>query len=267
MSQTFYDILGVPADASDTDLKKAYRQLSLKYHPDRCSDPDAAQTMQKVNEAYETLSDPEARKQYDFSLAHPQQAHPPNMDFMFQQMFGGFPFAQMFGAGVDIEIVHGPGGATFIRQRPRPTIVQISITLEQAFAGAAVPVTKPGTSEIEIVDVPAGVHNGHTIPVAQDFQVRVNISPHHLFQRSGDDLRIKKTLSLKEALCGAQLQFIHLNGKCLTLNISNAVVSPGTNKSFPGMGFTPSGSLIVEFDVVFPTTLTQEQRDALSTVL
>ncbi len=266
-SQTFYDVLGVSSDASESDLKKAYRQLSLKYHPDRCSDPDAAQMMQKVNEAYETLSDPASRQQYDFSLSHPG-GHPPEMDMFFQHMFGGFPFAQMFGGnGMNIEIVHGPGGATFIRQRPNPTVVQISVTLEQAFTGATVPVSKPGSTEVELVDVPVGVNNGHTIQVSNDFLVRVVISPHHLFQRHGNDLHVKKSLSLKEALCGTQMQFMHLNGKLLTLNISNVVVSPGAKKSFPGMGFTQTGNLVVEFEVVFPATLTQEQRDTLSAVL
>jgi DnaJ-class molecular chaperone len=272
MSKSFYEILGVSADASDAELKKAYRQLSLKYHPDRCSDPDAAHIMQQVNEAYETLSDPASRQQYDFSLSHPQ-GHPPNMDMFFQQMFGGFPFAQMFAGGgggtggINIEIVHGPGGATFIRQRQNPTVVQISITLEQAFTGATLPVSKPGSSEVEIVVVPAGINNGQTIAVSQDFHVCINISPHHLFQRSGNDLYTKKTLTLKEALCGAQFSFMHLNGKNLSLNISNTVVSPGAKKAFQGMGFTQDGSLIVEFDVAFPTALSQEQRDTLMAVL
>ncbi len=266
--KSFYDILGVSSDVSDADLKKAYRQLSLKYHPDRCSDPDAAHMMQQVNEAYETLSDPVLRQQYDNPHMVGGGGHPPDMNMFFQQMFGGFPFGQMFEhGGIDIEIVHGPGGATFIRQRPRPTVVQISITLEQAYAGATIPVSKPGSSEVEIIVIPAGINNGQTIPVAQDFHVCVNISSHHLFQRSGNDLYTKKTLTLKEALCGAQFSFIHLNGKNLSLNISNAVVSPGAKKSFQGMGFTQEGSLIVEFDVVFPTTLSQEQRDALMTVL
>lgn len=265
--KSYYDILGVSNDASDTDLKKAYRQLSLKYHPDRCPGPEGESMMRKVNEAYETLSDANARKQYDMSLSGIHDMH--GMDMFFQHMFGGAgsPFAQMFGGGngqgINIEIVHGPGGATFIRQRHNPTVVSVSITLEQAFTGTSVPVSKPNSSEIEIVDIPAGVNNGHVIHVSQDLHVRVTISPHNLFTRNGNDLYTKKTLTLKEALCGAQFSFIHINGKNLTLNISNAVVSPGAKKSFPNMGFVAGGSLIVEFDVIFPTSLTNAQREGL----
>jgi DnaJ-class molecular chaperone len=197
------------------------------------------------------------------------QGTPPDMDMFFQQMFGGFPFAQMFGSagGAGIEIIHGPGGATYIRQRQSPTIVQVSITLEQAFTGVALPVSKPGTSEVEIVDIPAGIQNGQTLAVSPNFHVCVNVLQHALFSRNGNDLFIKKTLSLKEALCGTQVSFMHLNGKHMTLNITNAVVSPGMRKSFPGMGFTTHGNLVVEFEVTFPAVLTQEQRDALQTLL
>mgnify|MGYP003353385774 CR=1 FL=1 len=104
--QSYYEVLGVSNDASDTDLKKAYRQLSLKYHPDRCSDPDAAHIMQQVNEAYETLSDPQKKQQYDnpnpFGPGGPGGMHgfPGgfqfnmggfNMGDIFGQMFGGHP--------------------------------------------------------------------------------------------------------------------------------------------------------------------------------
>jgi len=271
--QSFYNVLGVAHDATEAELKKAYRQLSLKYHPDRCSGEEAANMMRKVNEAYETLSDPASRQQYDFSLANGThcmgKGNPPDMDMFFQQMFGGFPFAQMFGSagGAGIEIIHGPGGATFIRQRQAPTTVEVSITLEQAFTGIAMPVSKPGTSEVEIVDIPSGIQNGQTLAVSPNFHVFVNVLQHDLFSRNGNDLFFKKSLSLKEALCGTQVSFTHLNGKHMTLNITNVVVSPGMRKSFPGMGFTTNGNLVVEFEVTFPAVLTQEQRDTLQTLL
>ena len=78
-------------------------------------------------------------------------------------------------------------------------------------------------------------------------------------------------MSLKEALCGTQFQFEHLNGKMLTLNVTNAIIFPGGKKVFAGMGMPKMdgtvGNLILEFDVQFPTSLTQEQKDVLSNVL
>jgi DnaJ-class molecular chaperone len=62
---SYYDILGVSNDATEADIKKAYRTLSLKYHPDRNPSEDAKEKIQKINEAYETLGDPALRKQYD----------------------------------------------------------------------------------------------------------------------------------------------------------------------------------------------------------
>ena len=90
----YYEILGINADASDVEIKKAYRTLSLKYHPDRNSDPDASSRFQEINNAYEVLSDPEKRKQFDMGASDISE------EFSFPNAFhfpggGGVHFAHM----------------------------------------------------------------------------------------------------------------------------------------------------------------------------
>ena len=159
--KTYYDILNVPKTASETEIKKAYRTLSLKFHPDRNKSPDAQSIFQKISEAYETLSDPVKRKQYDMG----SNGFPFSMDGgggmpedmadignLFNMMFGGGVFP---GGGPNIRIFHGPGmqrmhGHTpgmdpfsniFMNmQKPPPIIKNIRITLEQAYLGCSLPI-------------------------------------------------------------------------------------------------------------------------------
>ena len=164
----------------------------------------------------------------------------------------------------------------------------MSITLEQAFAGGVLPVeierwVQNGDlqiTEMETINVniPAGINNNDSILLEKigncinashkgDVKLIIVIETHPSFTRQGNDLIFKKTLTLKEALCGTQFQFEHLNGKALTLNISNTVIFPGGRKAFPNLGMTTGGNLIVEFDVTFPATLTTEQKDQLTNIL
>lgn len=97
MTQTHYDVLGVSQDANENEIRKAYRALSLKYHPDRNPDPEAGELFRKINEANEVLSDSEKRRQYDHDLKYGegsfvQQAEMNDINNIINQMFGGgFP--------------------------------------------------------------------------------------------------------------------------------------------------------------------------------
>lgn len=314
---THYEVLGIDANADETEIKKAYRSLSFKHHPDRSQDPDSSNIMQRINEAYEVLREPQSRQQYDAGLngMHSMHANPfmghmggmPGMgginifDMLFSQMAGG-GIGNMGGmGGINIEIVHNGNGATFIRRhigKPETIVKNVSITLEQAYIGfmATVEIDRWNMrqhdslkiNEIESIQVkiPAGVETGQSIllegigngvegndgnSVKGDVKVCVSVQSHATFIRQGSDICFKKTMSLKEALCGTQFQFEHLNGKMLTLNVTNAIIFPGGKKVFAGMGMPKMdgtvGNLILEFDVQFPTSLTQEQKDVLSNVL
>ena len=307
-----YEVLGVDANADESEIKKAYRSLSFKHHPDRCQDENSGEIMKKLNEAYEVLRDPQKRQQYDAEL----QGFPPGFPQM-QGFPGGFPgfhgmggmhgmgggvnlfdmlFQQMAG-GVNIEIMHNGNGGTFIRRhigKPETITKQVNISLEQAFTGIIAQIElerwtmrkEDGLriTEMETINVqiPAGVDNGENILLEGignrveegahgDVKISVSVDKHATFVRNGADLHFKKTLTLKESLCGTQFQFEHLNGKNLTLNVTNAIIFPGGRKVFPNMGMPKKdktvGNLVIEFDVKFPETLTPEQKQQLNNIL
>jgi len=164
---THYNILGVSPDASESEIRKAYRQLSLQYHPDRNDSIDAVEKFKQINEANEILSDPDKRKQYDFELEHgqgsfEQQEHMQDINNIMSQMFGsgmGFPFPGMAfnirgggmgGGGQNVRIFHngfpvnvgggGGGGDPFVHlfqhiHKPPPIEKTVSITLVQSYNG------------------------------------------------------------------------------------------------------------------------------------
>ena len=321
-----YEVLGVEENADDSEIKKAYRALSFKHHPDRCQDPNTGEIMQRLNEAYEVLRDPAKRQQYDSELQGfggmhgfgGMQGFPPGFppgfgmpgmggmgggvnlfDMLFSQMGPGMGMQGMqgMGGGINIEIVHNGNGATFIRRhvgKPETITKQITITLEQSYTGFITPIEierwtmrkEDGLriSEIETIQVqiPAGIDNGETILLegagnrvegspGGDIKIGVAIDKHAIFIRNGQDLLFKKSLTLKEALCGTQFQFEHLNGKNLTLTVANAIVFPGGKKIFQNLGMPKkdgtSGNLTIEFDVQFPAALTPTQKEQLSAIL
>jgi DnaJ-class molecular chaperone len=166
-SPTFYEVLGVSQDASETEIKKAYRSLSLKYHPDRNSTEEAKHKIQKINEAYETLSDGEAKNRYDAEL----RFGPGMGQGMGQGMrFGGMPFSHMstmdefsdinqifnmmFAGGMpgmgmpgfqqgmhhpEIRVFHNGAQMNF-QQKPEPIHKTVQITIEQSYNGCNLPI-------------------------------------------------------------------------------------------------------------------------------
>jgi DnaJ family protein B protein 4 len=314
-----YEVLGVEENADDSEIKKAYRSLSFKHHPDRCQDENSGEIMQQLNAAYEVLRDPTKRQQYDAELQGAQgfggmggmQGFPPGFppgfgmpgmganlfEMLFSQMGSGMQGMPGMGGGINIEIVHNGNGATFIRRhigKPETITKHTTITLEQSYTGFIAPIEierwtmrkEDGLriSEIETIQVqiPAGIDNGETILLEGvgnriegshngDIKIVVAIDKHAIFIRNGQDLLFKKSLTLKEALCGTQFQFEHLNGKNLTLTVANAIVFPGGKKIFQNLGMPKkdgtSGNLTIEFDVQFPATLTPTQKEQLSAIL
>ena len=197
MTQTHYEILGVSKEATETEIKKAYRALSLKYHPDRNSDPEATEKYKGINEAYEILSNAQTREKYNMELEFGGKVH------MGGPFPGGFPggfsggmqmggdindiFNMMFAGGLSGGMPGGPGVRVFHggfpgsghiniesifhhMHRPPPILKTITITLEQAYSGTVISLeiekqvvkNNMRVHEIEIVqvDIPPGVeHN------------------------------------------------------------------------------------------------------------
>ena len=314
----YYATLEVNRDASETEIKKAYRALSLKYHPDRNPGNDeAANKFKEINLANEVLSDPEKRKRYDLggseNVDNPhfgagggpgmEQFH--DINNIFNMMFGqgmgagmpgmpGMPNVRVFtsqgGPG-------GPGGFHhhFFQQfqKPPPIIKNVQITLEQMYFGASIPieiernVVHNGIQSTELetlhIDIPKGIDEneamvirdrGHSIngEIYGDLKFTFQLTGSSPFIRQGLDLIYKKTITLKEALCGFLFEIHHLNGKMLSMNNQNSrtVIKPGYKKVIPALGMqreNSSGNLIIEFLVEFPDQLTAEQITELNEIL
>jgi len=210
---THYEILGVSKDADETAIKKAYRKLSLQYHPDRNGgDPAATEKYKAINEAHEILSDTQKREQYDAELQFGPGGGfpgggfpgggfpgggPGGMNDFFNMMFGGgFPGMGPMGGGPGIRVFHsnGSGGMEHIFQqlnKPQPIHKTVCISFEQAYHGTTVKVDierqiiKENSRYIENlemnINIPAGVDENETMTIegqghsVMDGQIRGDI--------------------------------------------------------------------------------------------
>lgn len=199
----FYEILGVSQDASDSEIKKAYRTLSLKYHPDRNPSEDANEKIQAINEAYEVLSDQGKKNHHDMELKfgngpgmqgmQGMQGFPgmpgfnmPGMPFAHMESMNEFSdinniFNMMFGQGMgnmggmgpNVRVYHNGVPVNIGIQRPEPIIKNIEITIEQSYQGCNIPVdierwvimNNVRSTEVETLylNIPQGIDNGETI--------------------------------------------------------------------------------------------------------
>lgn len=319
-NKNYYEILGVNENASDSEIKKAYRTLSLKYHPDRNPSPEASEVMKKLSEAYSTLSDPEEKKKYDMSLKF---GGGPGMEFnnmgefqdinnIFSMMFGGMqnmnPHMQHMNGGPDIRIFHNgmpagmnmggmPGGfpmhAHFQQMRkPEPINKKIYVTLQQVYNGDVVELeierTIEENSEVRkekeslYINVPNGIENNEVVTLQGkgniiddkkgDIRIQVSIENSTEFLRQGLDIILKRTITLKEALCGFLIEFVFLNGKKMAINNKDnySIIKPGFKKVIQGMGLkreNATGSFIIDFDIKFPDSLPEETLKQLQELL
>lgn len=305
MSENFYEILGVLQTATKEEIKKAYRKLSLQWHPDRNpGNAEANSKFQLINEAYETLSDESKREEYDSRGRNPfvrmnsmggnNEFH--NMDEIFSTFFGGLNRGFMndmhgFHPGGNIHIFRN-GMPVNMPQKPQPIIKNIIVTMEQVLTGANLPVEierwvivngmKVTEKETFYVEIVKGIDENESFFFKDkgdvvnehckgDVKLFVSINNNTSFKRNGLDLIYDKTISLKEALCGFSFELKYINGKVYTIN-NNAgnVIVPGYHKMIPNMGLVRdsyTGNLIITFSVVFPETFSKEVVEKLGEIL
>jgi DnaJ-class molecular chaperone len=320
MSKNYYDVLGVEKNSSEDEIKKAFRKLSLKFHPDRNSDPGAEDKFKEINEAHETLTNQEKRQQYDFQsgggfpMGNPDMgAEFHDMNNIFKAFFGGggggMPgpggpgFTFNMGGGPDIHMFHGGmpgmgGGGMqhpFFQNmnKPPPIIKNIQLTIDQVYSGCNFPIQIEkwnivnNTKNIEIqqlhVTIPPGIDENEVIilrdmgnsvenRIKGDIKICIHVTNETDFIRQGLDLIVKRKITLKESLCGFKFEIKHLNGKILAFNnhTNVTVIKPGYKKVVPNLGINKdgnSGNLIIDFDVVFPDVLGDDQIQKLTEIL
>jgi DnaJ-class molecular chaperone len=170
MADDYYKTLGVTKDASNEEIKKAYRKLALKYHPDRGGGEEAAREFKKANEAYRVLSDPQKRSQYD-QFGPEGGPFGGRTDFSGSGAggFSGFEGFQGFGDGQGFEFNFGGGGLgdifeNFFGQAFSQVQAEIRITPAQAVLGDKLQ-AEIGGEKVEL-DLPAGIQDGQAFRVS-----------------------------------------------------------------------------------------------------
>ena len=274
MSENFYNILGVNEKATKDEIKKAYRCLQMKWHPDKNQGNNEASHMsKKINEAYEVLGDEKRREEYDFTRnnqnpfmrMNSHNAMEVPIDDIFSMFFGGQggPFGMDgfhgMGGGPKIHMFHGgPMGFQQALSKPTPIIKTIDINLEQVLTGANIPIEierwiiengiKVLENETIYVPIPQGIDENEMIilrdkgnilneQIKGDVKIFVKIINDTEFKRSGLDLIIEKKITLKEALCGFSFEIKYPSGKSYTLNNNKGNIIPSNYKKvYPNMG-------------------------------
>jgi curved DNA-binding protein len=250
-TRDYYDILGVNKNASEEELKKAYRKLAMKYHPDRNPNKkEAEERFKELNEAYAVLSDKEKRKQYDtfgqegFRQRFTQEDIFRGFDFedIFSNLFGGRgrrEFRSGGRGGVDFSDLFGRGSYQDMGRAPQKgedMYYEWPITLEEAAFGGEKKVSLPKGGRVEeiYVKIPPGIPSGKKLRVAGkgaagrnggppgDLYLQISIRNHPIFIREGNDLIVEKEIAFSEAVLGTTVEVPTLEG------IKKVKVPPGT---------------------------------------
>ena len=297
VEKDFYAILGIAKDASDADIKKAYRKLARQHHPDTNSGNAAAEKKFKdISEAYSVLSNPEDRQQYDAIRAMGGARFAPGAgagrgggagaNGGFEDLFGGLfgggarqpsgaggippEFADLFGGGF------GRGQTGFQRapQKGSDRTATTSISFAGSIKGTTVSLRESNGHVID-VKIPAGIKDGQKVrqrgkgnvgPAGNgDLIITVNVKPHEFFQRDGDNIRIHVPVTFAEAALGATIEVPTLDGDTVKVRVPAGTPS-GRTLRVKGRGVKTSkatGDLLVTIDVAVPQNLNKEAEEAV----
>lgn len=284
--QDYYKTLGVNRDASSDEIKKNYRRLARKYHPDVSKEAGAEEKFKQAKEAYEVLKDPEKRKAYDQFGSQWKQGQgfepPPG----WQQQHGQQHYQSAGGADYSdfFEAIFGRGfgRAEVLRQRGKDQHSKINITLEEAFAGSTRTLTleQPhidgggvGSKKQQLnVKIPAGVTEGQQIRLARqggrgsgggpngDLFLEIHLLPHKLFEVNHRDVQLKLPITPWEAALGAEITVPTLGGQ-IKLKIPAGSQS-GKILRLKGRGLPgkTAGDQLVILAIYVPEAKTEEQK-------
>ena len=292
----FYKVLGVAKDISQADLKKTYRKLARKYHPDsNPGDAKAESKFKEISEANAVLSDPEQRKEYDqmramgsgmprfaaggqnggfedvfggmFGAGNQRTTHQASgFEDIFGSMFGGGGFGQSTGG------YRGAGGPT----KGRDLTASTTLDFVTAIKGDTARLQSAGGKPIS-VRIPAGVADGQKIRLKGkgepsidggapgDLTLTVTVRKHPVFERDGLNLRVDVPVTFVEATLGATIEVPTLGGEPVKLRIAPGTPS-GRVLRVKGRGVTTakgSGDLLAEVVIAVPAHLTAEAKEHL----
>jgi len=293
----YYAVMGVARDATQDEIKRAYRKLARKYHPDVSKAPDAERQFKALGEAYEVLKDPEKRAAYDQLGSGYRDGQtfrpPPNWDAGFEFAGGGFTDAGQGGFSDFFESLFGRAGFTGASGQRRPAgtrgqdhHARIEIGLEDAFRGATLPIElalpeydQQGRLQNRHrriqVKVPKGVTAGKRIRLAGqggpgwhgapagDLYLEVEFRSHPLYEVDGQDVLLTVPLAPWEAALGARIEVPTLAGPVDLSIPAGARTGQKLRLKGRGLGVTGKtpGDQIVILKIVLPPADTDQRRE------
>ena len=296
MAEDYYQLLGVEKGASEEEIKKAYRKLAMKYHPDHTKgDKAAEEKFKKISEAYAVLSDKEKRKEYDTFGAEGFRQR-----FSQEDIFRGFDFGDIFrefGFGGDFFSGRGRGSSSGMRfnfgggspfgsqagqQQARmkgsDLVYELPLTLKEVANGTTktVSLQHQGYSQKVTVKIPKGLISGKKLRLAGkgspspvggppgDLFIQAKVLNDPSYRAEAYDLHMKQELKLSEAVLGTSISVSTLDDKNHSLKIPPGT-RPGTKMRMPGHGLPhmkgkKKGDLYVKIQIKLPRQLTNEQK-------
>jgi len=254
----YYSVLGVSRNASDAELKQAYRKLAMQHHPDKGGNPDK---FKQINEAYDTLKDPAKKAAYD----NPQPSFNTSNMGGFEDIFSQFGFRQ--------------------QRRVNPHItIAARITLEEAYSGKDMIASyrlRGGQEEIVEISIPAGARDGNKIRYAGmgeylspgqrgDLFVLIQVVPHSRFTLNGDNLFTSVKHNVFDFVTGGSVEVQTIEGTKVKINIPQGT-QPGTKFSVSGYGMPvvntrQKGAMIVQLDAFVPRGLDEGTKTTLKKI-
>jgi curved DNA-binding protein len=260
----YYSILGITKSANQDDIKKAYRKLASKHHPDRGGD---TAKFQQIEEAYRTLSDDQTRAQYDNPMPQYQfnTGNMHDMGDMFGAMFGANPFG---------------GGFRQQSRKNRNINIRVEMTLEEILVGKEITgsIRLPsGKDQALQLSIPQGVQNGDAIRFRGlgedsipnvprgDVIAQIVELPHPRFKRDGRNLYAEISISAFDAMLGKTVRFITLENKELEIKVPSGI-QPGQLIKCDSYGLPAGphnihrGTLFIQVQVSIPKILFTEDR-------
>ncbi len=292
--KNYYTVLGVERSATQDEIKRAYRKMARKFHPDVSKESDAEVRFKEVGEAYEVLKDPEKRAAYDQLGARWKEGQdfqpPPGWDQGFEFHGGGFTgadasqfsdfFESLFGGA---QAGHGYAGAGQMNMHGEDTHAKVLIDLEDAYHGATRTITLRHTelggggrpvlkTRTLNVSIPKGVHQGQHIRLAGqgvagvgqgkagDLYLEIEFRPHAFYRVDGRDIYLDLPIAPWEAALGASVKAPTPSG-AVELKIPSGS-KPGSKMRLKGRGIpgNPAGDLYAVLQVVVPVADNAEAK-------
>jgi len=284
----YYEILGLKKGATPDEIKKAFRKLAVKYHPDKnAGDKKAEDRFKEINEAYAVLSDPEKKSQYDqFGSAGFHQRYSQedifrnfNAGDIFREFnLGGSDdvFSRIFGMGGGFR----QGGGRSMSRKGQDFEMELPISFLEAFSGGEkrVAFTREGRSEELSVKIPAGIESGARLRLTGkggtgigggangDLYLNIVVREDHRYRRDGSDILFPQQIPFSHACLGGSLDVETLDG---TKRIKvPAGIQPDTRIRLKGLGFQQGGTgargdFYVVVKVIVPQTLSPQQKELI----